>query len=117
MTNQTGVLEAAHGSGYCDGFAGDVGGVFGGEEGYGGCDVFRLSEPPKWDQVHSSVDVVTWLEPQLFLADFEVDWGMKWRVDYSRGDSINPYPILGQTCSSYSSEVDQTGLCRGVGWR
>ena len=87
-----------------------------GQECNGGCDVFRLSKPPKWDQVYSSVDVVTWIESQLFLADFEVHWCMKRRVDDPRGDSINPNPLLGQAGCSYRSEVDQTGLSSSVGW-
>jgi hypothetical protein len=71
-----------------------------GQECDGGCDVFRLTQPPKWDQVYSGVDVVTWIEAKLFLPDFEVHRGMKWRVDDSRGDSINPDPILARLAAA-----------------
>ena len=61
-------LEAAHGAGYCDGFAGDVVGVFRGEECDGGCDVFGFTESAEWDDADACVDMFPGFESELFAS-------------------------------------------------
>ena len=110
-------LEAAHGAGYCDGFAGDVVGVFRGEECDGSCDVFGFTESAEWDDADACVDMFPGFESELFLADCEIDGCVEWGVDDAGGYGVDPYRVLGESCSGDCGEVDESCFCCGVGRR